>query len=249
VTIRFLVAPAALLAASLTASRPARADDLAPAPKSFAIDVGAGTYFPMALAVEGTVELPFRILVQGDVGYMPSPYSNTIVDLLKGFNAINSFEEELLKIAIQNSFVMRLAAGFRPFSSLGLEVYLGYALVTAGGGVSGSDVVNAYLKASGSSMTVPQNAKLEVPLATTLHNFQATVAWRFLFFGDHLVVRPSISYLQCVSSSTGVTLATSRPLEQAIVNRINSEIQGTLDPYFTTYVKIPVIGVTAAYRF
>ena len=82
-----------------------------------------------------------------------------------------------------------------------------------------------------------------------MHNFNATIDWRFLFFGDKLVFRASVGYMQCFASSTSVTLSSGRPMEQAAINKINADIQSYLNPYYQEYVKIPVVGLTAAYRF
>lgn len=219
-----------------------------PAP-SVTFNLGAGTYLPLALAAEGTLELPYRILLQADVGWMPSPYSHTIVDLLDAFGAINTFEEALLKTAIQSSFVGRVSAGWRPFPSLGLEVLGGYTVLTAGGGVNGADVVDAYLQSKGSTNQVPNDSNRGIPLSATLHSFHATVDWRWLLLGDKLVLRASLGYLECFASSTSVGLTPARPGDQAVVSRIDSELQGFLNPYFVTYVKVPILGLTAGYRF
>jgi len=214
-----------------------------------AFDLGAGTEFPLAISAEASLELPYRILARADVGWMPSPYSNTIVDLLDTFGAIDSLEEQLIKDAIQSSFAGSLSAGWRPFPMLGLEALVGYTLLTAGGGVSGADVVDAYLQEKGSSDRVPMDANRGIPLSATLHSFRATVDWRWLLASDHLVLRASVTYLQTFASKTSVNLTPPRPAEQEIVERVNGDIQGYLNPYFTTYVKVPLLGVTAAYRF
>jgi len=235
--------------APVASSPPVSPAQAIPSAHPVLLDLGAGTYFPTSLTVEGTLELPARILVQVDLGWMPSPYSNTIVDLLGAFSVLDATEQSLLKLAIQNSFVGRLAAGWRPFPKLGFEATIGYTLVAVGGGVSGADVIQAYLQAKGSSDTVPNDAGRQVPLEATLHNFQATLGWRFLLVKDKMWIRASLSYLQCIASSTGVSISSPRPAEQALVDKINSEIQGYLNPYFTEYVKVPVIGLTAGYRF
>lgn len=213
------------------------------------VDVGGGTYFPVSVAAEAMAELPFRVLLRGDVGFMPTPYSNTIVDLLGDFSVLTSFQEALLKLAIQNSLVASLSAGWRPFPALGLEVLAGYTLVTIGGGVSGTDVIDAYLQSKGSTDRSPPDAQHDVPIAATLHNFDAGVDWRFLLLDDKLVLRASLAYMQCFASSMSVKETSSRPASQAITSRINQEIAAQLNPYFTEYVKVPVVGVTASYRF
>lgn len=218
-------------------------------PPAAVFDLGAGTYFPLALAAEGTIELPYRILLQADAGWMPSPYSNTVVDLLDVFGVIDSFEEVLIKTAIQSSFVGRVSAGWRPFPALGLEVLGGYTLLTAGGGISGADVVDAYLQSKGSSDQVPSDSNRGVPLHTTLQSFHVAAGWRWPLLDDKLVLRASLGYLQCFASSTSVGLTPARPADQAVVSHIDGELQGFLNPYFVTYVKVPVLGLTAAYRF
>jgi hypothetical protein len=213
------------------------------------VDVGAGTYLPLSVGVEGTIELPYRILGQASLGWMPAPYSNTIIDLLGDFGAINPFEQNLIKAAIDNSFVLRLSGGVRPFSTLGLEVFGGYTLLTAGGSLTGADVVDSYLMSTGSSDHATGLANQSIPLRATLHSFHATVDYRFLLWDDRIVLRASLAYLQCVASSTEVTATPARPAAQAAVSKINSELQGFLNPYFTEYVKAPLVGLTASYRF
>jgi hypothetical protein len=234
-----------LTVAVLLGGPAAQADE--PSPVRF--DLGAGTFFPLDIGAEATVELPLRILLQADVGWMPGPYSNTIVDLLNTFGAINSFERQLLEETIQNSLVARFSAGWRPFPALGLEVLAGYTLVTVGGGVSGSDVIQAYLQSRGSTDQVPANTNHDVPVSTTLQSFHATVDYRFVLLDDHLVLRASLGYLQCLGSSTSIGLTPSRPAAQATYDKLNGEIASDLNAYYTEYVKIPVVGFTAAYRF
>ncbi|MFO0665850.1 MAG: hypothetical protein U0174_17995 [Polyangiaceae bacterium] len=220
-----------------------------PAEKPIKVDLGAGTFFPISFTAEGTVELPYRILVQGDVGWMPSPYSNTIVNLLGAFGVFDPIEEELVKTALKSSFVGRLSAGWRPFPKLGLELLVGYSLVTAGGSLSAREVLGAYLQQKGSGSKIPDDAGKQIPLHTTMHSFHASVGWRFLLLDDHLVLRASLGYLQCLGSNSGIDVTPRSALGQTIINKVNSELSSYLDGYYSTYVKAPIIGVTAAYRF
>lgn len=255
-------APPAPPASPAPASEPPPADDKAaiappaavpvPSPsdeKKVHVDVGAGTFFPLSFTAEGTVELPYRILIQGDLGWMPSPYSNTIVNLLGTFGVLDPVEEGLVKTALKSSFVGRLSAGFRPFPKLGLEVLAGYTLVTAGGSLSGREVLAAYLQQKGSATKIPDDAGKQIPLHTTMHTFHASVGWRFLLFDDKLVLRASLGYLQCLGSNSGIDVTPRGALGQAAISKINSELSSYLDGYYTTYVKAPIVGVSAAYRF
>ena len=220
-----------------------------PPARSVLFDLGAGTYFPLMVGAEATVELPHRILVQASAGWMPSPYSNTTIDLLGDFGALTSSEQTLIKDAIQNAFAGRLSLGWRPFAKLGLEALAGYTILTAGGSVSGTDVIDSFLQTSGSSDRYTAISSEGIPLRATLHNFHATVDWRFLLWSDKLVLRASVGYLQCFAASTTVTGTATRPIQAQIAAKLNSELAADLNPYFTEYVKAPLLGVSAAYRF
>ncbi len=213
------------------------------------VDVGAGTYVPLSIAAEASVELPYRILIRGSLGWMPAAYSDTVINVLGDFSVLDTFEQTLIQAALQNALVARLGAGWRPFPKLGLEFLVGYTLITLGGSLTGADVVDAYLTSKGSADRVTPLTNRGIPLSATLQNFDATVDWRFLLMDDHLVLRASLAYIQCFASSTGVTATPARPAEQNALDRVNADIQGFLNPYFTTYVKAPLLGVTAAYRF
>jgi hypothetical protein len=232
---------------------PARAVDADPqaplAPQRVSFDLGAGTYFPLAVGAEATLELPYRLLLQADAGWMPSAYSNATIGLLSDFGALTSFEQDLIKSALQNAFVGRVSAGWRPFSKLGLELFAGYTIIAVGGSVTSSDVVDAFLESEGSSDRSKATTNGDIPIHATLHNVHATIDWRFLLFNDKLVVRASVGYLQCLASSTTVSATASRPAEQAAVGKLNAELEGFLNPYFSEYVKAPIVGLNAAYRF
>jgi hypothetical protein len=238
-----------VLAPSAQADDPPAAQASPPSPRSVLVDVGAGTYLPLVVGAEATGELPYRILLQGDAGWMPAAYSSAVVDLLGDFGALTSPEQTLIKDAIQNAFAARLSVGWRPFSKLGLEILAGYTLLTAGGTVTAADILDSFLTSTGSTDRFTGVTNEGVPLRATLHNIHATIDWRFLFLNDHLVLRVSVGYIQCLASSLNVSASPTRPFEQAATNRLNSELAAYLNPYFTEYVKAPLVGLNLAYRF
>jgi hypothetical protein len=218
-------------------------------PRSIALDLGVGTWFPLAVGAEATVELPYRILGQASVGWMPQPYSNAIIGVLGDFSVLSSPEQTLIEESIQSSLAVQLSAGWRPFPSLGLEVFGGYTLLTAGGSVTASDAADAYLQSKGSSDRYSGSSQQGIPLRATLQSFHGTVDYRFLLWDDRIVLRVSLTYLQCFASSTSVTATPTRAANTAALAHLNEELQGYLNPYFTEYVKAPIVGLTAAYRF
>ena len=222
----------------------------APPPRELHFDLGAGTQFPTGAGLMTTAELPHRVLVQLDLGWMPEPYAHTIDDFLKAIGAYDDTVSQLIRAALGNSFVMRAAAGWRPFSAHGFEFSAGYTLVSLGGSLGTTDAINAFLKEKGSAAQVSAGSGDRLSLHATLHSFQIQAGWRWLLASDKLVLRASISYLQCVAASSGVDLDTAgKGRGSGSGPRVSDEINTYLSPYFTTYVKAPVVGLSAAYRF
>ncbi|MBI2896904.1 MAG: hypothetical protein HYY06_25320 [Deltaproteobacteria bacterium] len=233
---RNMLAPCALVAALLLAPASARGEPMR-------LDLGLGTAVPVSVGAEATAELPYRILAHVSVGWLPSPYVDLINDIVIAFGGYDETTAELVEAALQDSFVLRLAAGYRPFERAGFEVLAGYTLAALGGGLSTAEVAEA---ASGKSFSSSQAR--EVPIDATVHNFQIGVGWRFVFW-DRLVVRATLSYLQCFASTTTVTAEAQAPRLQPQLDQAADDLEEYLDDTFTTYIKVPVLGVGAAYRF
>lgn len=213
------------------------------------VDVAAGTELPIAMGGMVTAELPYRILLRADLGLLPKPYAYLIDDFLRAVGSYSDLVSKLIRAGLGDSAVVRLGAGWRPFEDHGFEVLGGYTLVTLGGSLSARDTIQAFLEAKGSEQEVPSDEGRGIPLHATLHSFHVTLGWRWLLWDDRLVLRASLTYLQCVAASSGVDI-TARSLKmQARVNAVNQEINGYLSPYFTTWVKAPVVGLSLGYRF
>jgi hypothetical protein len=224
-------------------------DQIAPADpprKSFAFDLGVATDFPISMGGYVGAELPGRILLQVGAGVMPGPYASAVNGVLTGVGAYSANVGNFVQNAISNSFVLRLSAGWRPFRDHGLELLGGYTLMTLGGSAAEGDVINAVLMQSGSGQRVAAGSGATIPLSATLHNIHATIGWRWLAADDHLVIRASLSYMQCLAADVGVSLpGQSSAMETAVSQAVNAVVS----PYLTSYVKTPLLGLSAAYRF
>jgi hypothetical protein len=222
------------------------ADTPAAGPRAFQLDVGVSTEFPIAVGGFIGAELPGRLLLQIGAGVMPSAYSGAVNGFLSGVGAYDSTVAGFIRSALSDSFVLRLSAGWRPFADHGLELLGGYTLVTLGGATTEGDIVNAVLAEAGSSQRVAAGSGATIPLSATLHNVHATIGWRWLMANDHLVVRASLSYLQCLAANVGVSLPSQG---QAMETAVNQQLNAFVTPYLTSYVKTPMVGLSAAYRF
>jgi hypothetical protein len=214
--------------------------------RSFHFDVGMSTEFPIAVGGYVGVELPGRLLFQLGAGAMPGAYSGAVNNVLMGVGAYDQVVGKFVDAALGTSFVLRASAGWRPFTNHGLELLGGYTLVTMGGSTTEGDIINAVLAEAGASQRVTPGSGATIPLSATLHNVHATVGWRWLLADDHLVIRASLSYLQCVAANVGVSLPSQG---QAMEGLVNQQLNGFVSPFLTSYVKTPLVGLSAAYRF
>jgi hypothetical protein len=230
-------------------TRPPR-DAVTPAPKdegSPSFDLGCATEVPLMVGGQLTLELPYRILLQGEVGVLPAAYVNGIDSVLVGSGAYDATTSSLVRSTLQNSLVVRASAGFRPFTDHGLEIMGGYTLTSLGGGVSARAAVEA-----AAGVTIPAEiSDAQIQLKTTIHSLHVSLGWRWLV-GDHFVVRASLAYLQAVGSSSSLAVPASvsaLPGAAARVAQVSRAVDTTLNDNFTKYAKMPVMGLSLGYRF
>lgn len=211
--------------------------------KAVLFDLGAGTYLPLMMGISATVQIPYRIVLQAELGFMPRAYTNMINSILVGVSAYDETTASLIDAALGNSMVVRLSAGFKPFRKAGLEIFGGYTLAALGGGLSGVQAIEIV-----TGRDLPDEAGQEIPMHTVLHSLHLGVGWRFLI-KKHFVFRPSIWYMQAIASSSGIDIQARPRVVQQAVDQANTELNQYLNGIYTDYVKVPLIGLWGAYRF
>jgi hypothetical protein len=216
-------------------------DDDPLAPPNF--DLALATLFPLSLGPQLTVELPGRLLIQADVGWMPPAYGSLINRMVRGFGGHDAAYQALVDGALNDALVVRASGGWRPFPGAGFEVFGGYTLVDLNGAVEPAAVaavVDGEFAAAVAAGTLGERIELD----STLHSFHVGLGWRWVVI-DHLIIRANLSYMQTVSSSSRVTT----PSEPALGERATPVVDETLDDIYQQYVKLPVIGLSGGYRF
>ena len=237
---------------SLDASTPAPAppDAATPAPKSEAstrFDLGVATEAPLMIGAQATLELPYRILVQGEIGVVPAAYVDVIDGVLTSAGVYDATMSDLVRSTLQSSLVVRASAGLRPFSAHGFEIMGGYTLASIDGAVSASQAIEAV---SGVAMPV-QIPDARIQLRTTVHSLHVSLGWRWVV-ADHFVVRASLAYLQSVGSSSSLAVPssiTAMPGVAAHVAQVSQIVDTTLSDSYAKYAKLPVMGLSLGYRF
>ncbi len=199
------------------------------------------------IGAQATLELPYRFLIQTELGVLPGFYVDAANGALTNAGVYNDNVSALIAGGIRNSFVMRLSGGWRPFADHGFELLAGYTLVSLGGGVTARQAVEA---AAGADLpsSVPD---ADVLLHTTIHSLHVALGWQWVI-ADHFLVRTSVGYMQAVGSSSSVDVPAAAALGSAAVAKvqaISASVDSTLDGDYKTYVKLPVVGLALGYKF
>lgn len=214
---------------------PARDED-----ERIRFDLTAGTVVPLHVGIQGVLELPYRIQLAGEVGWMPAGYLDLVNAVCTGFGWYDATTASLISAALGNALVMRAAVGWRPFPSEGFEVRAGYTAALLGGGLSGAEAIESV---TGRDV---RSAGTEIPLQATAHGFQIALSWAF-FIERLVLVRFELSYVQIFYTHAWIALDPSRG--SAAVGAASQALDVYLNDTLTTYVKTPTLSVFVGYRF
>lgn len=206
-------------------------------------DLAVGTYVPLSIGAQASLELPARLLVQGDIGWMPGMYGSAINGLIQQFGGYDGNVGELVDGALDGAVVLRLSGGWRPFPNAGFEILGGYTFVSVSGSASPEEI--ASVVGGGFDQTLEAAGVTDdVSLSSQLHNFHVALGWRWVAF-EHLVIRANVGYLQTLGSSAELSV----PSNPELADQANPAVDETLNELYTSYVKLPVLGLSGGYRF
>lgn len=212
--------------------------------EAFALDLSASTWVPLSIGPEVTLELPGRLLLQAHVGWMPELYSQTVTSTLEDAGAIDRDVHDLVDGAVRGATTWRIAAGWRPFESAGLELTVGYAHVALDGATNSDTLLPFVPPDIVDELVAEVGNDVDIDLDSTIHHFTAAAGWRWLI-ADRLVIRASLGYLQSVASSSSLDIG-GRPDLTSIAE---PTVRATLNDRYMRYIKIPVVGLGVGYRF
>ena len=214
------------------------------AARPFALDLSAVTWIPLSVGPELSVELPGRVLAQVHLGWMPELYSHTLTSSLEDAGVYDQEIGDLVDGAVRGATIWRLAAGWRPFPSAGLELTVGYAHVALDGATNSDEVIPLVPADVADEIAAEVGNDVDVNLDSSIHHFTIAAGWRWLI-ADRLVIRANVGYLQAFASDSTLDIR-GRP---DLTSLAAPTVETVLHDHYMRYVKIPVVGFGIGYRF
>ena len=208
----------------------------------FAVDLSATTWVPLSVGPEISAELPGRVLLQAHVGWMPELYGRSVTDVLRSSGADDGVGA-LMDGALKDATLWRVAAGWRPFASAGLELTAGYAHVGIDGASTAAEIAPLLPEVLGAQLSQELGAA-RVNLTSSIHNLTLAAGWRWLI-ADHLVIHASLGYLHALSSASTLDIEDRTDLARLAA----PTVERTLNERYTRYVRLPLVGLGVGYRF
>ncbi|MEO0811699.1 MAG: hypothetical protein AAFY60_02470 [Myxococcota bacterium] len=216
--------------------------------QGFGIDAGLVTAVPVHVGAQVQVDLPHYLLLRLELGWMPPPYVDLINAGAQAFDAYGDETAELIRDGIQNSLILRASVGGRPFPDRNLEISGGYTLATLGGSAAAVEVVEAVFEQEINAPFLQDVGSVD--LESTIHAFHADIGYRWKL-SDDWIVRGSVGYVHVLSSDTTALVTTNEGTGRngASTTVQSPALENYLDGLYTTYVRSPVLSVSASYRF
>lgn len=206
------------------------------------VEAALGSTLPLSVGIAGHVELPYRLLLALEVGWVQPGYVALANDVVVAAGGYDRATARIVQAALADSVLLRASGGWRPFARAGFEVFAGYTLALLGGGRSTAEMIESL------SDPLREYAVVEVPGGAAVHAFHVGAGWRF-DVGERLTLRVSLAYLQAFAASVDVQALAQRPGTEAFVDEAASTAEKHLEHSLVTWLKAPALGVFVAWRF
>ena len=213
------------------------------------VDASAVTDFPILTGASVAWQHPSRLRLEGTAGVLPSPYVDVINTAMTTFDVYSDTTAELIDVVLQNAIVLHGQVGYQVLPQRPLSVSVGYQRIGFAGDTTDislfSDAVipDEILDAARNDF-----GELEVDL--TAHMVSGEVGYDWLI-KDRITLRASLAFAYTVKSNTAVsaTREPSNPVEEETITLVNVAAADYLDFVFEEWVHLPMIGLSAGYRF
>ncbi|MFT5686628.1 MAG: hypothetical protein ACI8RZ_007584 [Myxococcota bacterium] len=213
-----------------------------------AVEIYAITDVPVMVGAGVGIETPQRIRVDLSGGMLPGPYWDMVNWAMVTFDVYGETTAELINVLLQGSLVMRAEAGWRPWESRGFFFTAGYQYL----GLAG-DTTDLSLYAEGIDEAVldaAQDSGGQLDVTVRPHMIMARVGHEWTL-REQLTLRGTLGFAYTLRSNSEVsfTQEAATPIGASAQDAMGSAAEDYLDDIFTSWVHVPMIGISGGYRF
>ncbi len=212
------------------------------------------TEAPVLMGVSADVEIPYRFQFRLGVGYLPAPYVGLINNVVQAFDdTYTDSIATLVENTLQNSLVLRLHAGWRPFADYGFYFHTGYTFAGLGGGTSALELIEGL-----AGISLPDSERqrggarptVDFEVASVLHMVDIELGWRFAL-SKVLSLRVALgwSYTFAASTTDGTNFSPVSSEGQAALTELEEFAIDFLNDTYTSFVHPPAVTAAFGYRF
>lgn len=245
--LRWLLGLLCLCALGLAARRASAEGPEGGAPersRPLALDLSFATRIPLSAGPELSLELPGRLLLQAHLGWMPGAYSRAVTGTLRGSGVYDAAVQELIDSTLDSVTTSSLSAGWRPFSSAGLELFAGYTHISLSGATSSSAIIPVVARGVARQLEEELGLDVDLRLRSSVHALRMGLGWRWLI-ARHVVVRAHVEYMKAFASSSRLGIGSFTDLTSLAA----PTAQQLLNDYYVRYVSLPLVGLSLGIRF
>lgn len=218
-------------------------------PAGHHLDVAALTDFPLLVGGGVAYELPVRLRAEVTAGVLPGPYVDAINWGMTTFDVYSETTAELIDVVLQNSFVLHSQIGYRPLPRRGLSVSLGHQYINLGGDTADISLFG--------DIAVPERlleiaeaeaGELETKVSAHMISGEIGYQWQIQ---ERLSLRATAAFAYTLHASAAVsaTQEARNPVSQEALDLVTVAAEDYLEFVFEEWVHLPMVGVSAGYRF
>jgi hypothetical protein len=216
-------------------------------PRLFALEanlsVGAVTEFPLGIGAQGTLHLP-QAQLHLNFRYLKflSSYIDVMNETAQNLEFYNSATGDLVYEVLHNASMWEIGVGWSQTPTEGWYGDVGYSSMTGAGEATGATILEAV---SGTSL--PSGGNIY-----DLWGKVDSVVFRFGYkftFNEYGSLHLAAGFLKPIATDTELDRSVSGPIQQAILDAANRELDEYLSETLENDVYIPLINVGWLYTF
>ena len=207
------------------------------------VSVGAVTEFPLGIGAQGTFHLP-QAQLHLNFRYLKflSSYIDVMNETAQNLEFYNTATGDLIYEVLHNASMWEIGLGWSQAPADGWYGEVGYTSTTGAGEATGSTILEAV---SGTSL--PSGGNI-YDLWGKVDSVIFRIGYKFLF-NEYGSLHLAAGFLKPIATDTELDRSVSGPIQQAILDAANRELDEYLSDTLENDVYIPLLNLGWLYTF